>query len=89
MTWYKKEIKKVKFSGNWQEGTQVTWYKREIKKVKFSGNWDNNKTKKNSKGAPLVITFHPLLKGFNSIKHKNLICYTWAIKIKGSLRLDP
>ena len=40
--------------------------------VKFSGNWNKNKTKKKSKGVPLVITFHHLLKDFGNIIHKNL-----------------
>ena len=45
----------------------------EMNKVKFSGDWDKNKTKKKSKGVPLVITFHRLLKDFgNIIIHKNL-----------------
>ena len=35
---------------------------KEMNKVKFSGHWDKNKAKKESKGVPLVITFHPLLK---------------------------
>ena len=33
---------------------------------------DKNKAKKKSKGVPLVITFHPLLKGVGNIVHKNL-----------------
>ena len=45
---------------------------KEMNKVKFSGNWDKNKTKKKSKGVPLVITFHPLLKDTGNIMHKNL-----------------
>ena len=44
----------------------------EMNKVKFSGNWDKNKTKKKSKGVPLVITFHLLLKDVGNIIHKNL-----------------
>ena len=45
---------------------------KEMNKVKFSGNWDKNKTKKKSKGVPLVITFHPLLKDFGHLIHKNM-----------------
>ena len=44
----------------------------EMNKVKFSGHWDKNKAKKKSKGVPLVITFHPLLKDVGNIIHKNL-----------------
>ena len=43
-----------------------------MNKVKFSGHWDKNKGKKKSKGVPLVITFHPLLKNVGNIIHKNL-----------------
>ena len=45
---------------------------KEMNKVKFSGHWDKNKTKKKSKGVPLVITFRPLLKDFANIIQKNL-----------------
>ena len=45
---------------------------KETNKVKFSGNRDKNKSKKKSKGVPLVITFHPLLKDAGNIIHKNL-----------------
>ena len=45
---------------------------KETNKVKFSGNRDKNKSKKKSKGVPLVITFHPLLKDACNIIHKNL-----------------
>ena len=45
---------------------------KEMNKVKFSGDWDKNKTKKKSKGVPLVITFHPLINDFGNIIHKNL-----------------
>ena len=44
----------------------------EMNQVKFLGNWDKNKTKKKSKGVPLVMTFHPLLKDFGNIIRKNL-----------------
>ena len=44
----------------------------EMNNVTFSGNWDKNKTKKKSKGVPLVLTFHPLLKDVGNIIHKNL-----------------
>ena len=48
-----------------------------MNKVKFSGHWDKNKAKKKSKGVPLVITFHPLLKDVGNIIHKNLyLLYT-------------
>ena len=43
-----------------------------MNEVKFSGNWDQNKTKKKSKGVPLVITFHTLFKDFANIIQKNL-----------------
>ena len=43
-----------------------------MNKVKFSGHWNKNKAKKKSKGVPLVITFHPLLKDVGNISHKNL-----------------
>ena len=43
-----------------------------MNKVKFSDHRDKNKAKKKSKGVPLVITFHPLLKDFGNIIHKNL-----------------
>ena len=50
---------------------------KEMNKVKFSGHWDKNKAKKKSKGVPLVITFHPLLKDVGSIIYKNLyLLYT-------------
>ena len=50
---------------------------KEMNKVKFSGHWDKNKAKKKSKGVPLVITFHPLLKDVGNIIHKNLyLLYT-------------
>ena len=45
---------------------------KEMNKVKFSGNLDKNKTRKNSKGVPLLITFHRLLKDVGNITHKNL-----------------
>ena len=45
---------------------------KEKSRVKFSGDWNKMQTKKKSKGAPLVITFHPLLKDFGDITHKNL-----------------
>ena len=45
---------------------------KEINKDEFSVSWDKNKNKKKSKGAPTVITFHPLLKGVGNIIHKNL-----------------
>ena len=45
---------------------------KEMNKVKFSGHWDKNEAKKKSKGVPLVITFHPLLKDVVNIIHKNL-----------------
>ena len=44
---------------------------KETNKVKFSGNMDKNKSKKKSKGVPLVITCHPLLKDAGNIIHKN------------------
>ena len=40
--------------------------------VKFSGHWHKNKAKKKSKGVPLVITFHSLLKDVRNMIHKNL-----------------
>ena len=43
-----------------------------MNKVKFSGDLDKNNTKKKSKGVLLVTTFHPLLKDFGNIIHKNL-----------------
>ena len=43
-----------------------------MNKVKFSGNWDKSKTFKKSKGVPVVINFHPLLKDVGNIIHKNL-----------------
>ena len=43
-----------------------------MNKVKFSDHRDKNKAKKKSKGVPLVITFHPLLKDAGNIIHKNL-----------------
>ena len=50
---------------------------KETNKVKFSGHWDKNEAKKKSKGVPLVITFHPLLKDGGDIIHKNLyLLYT-------------
>ena len=50
---------------------------KEMNKVKFSGHQDKNKAKKKSKGVPLVITFHPLLKDVGNIIHKNLyLLYT-------------
>ena len=50
---------------------------KEMNKVKFSRHWDKNKANKKSKGAPLVITFHPLLKDVGNIIHKNLyLLYT-------------
>ena len=42
-----------------------------MNKVKLSGDLDKNKKKK-SKGVPVVINFHPLLKDFGNIIHKNL-----------------
>ena len=45
---------------------------KEMNKVKLSGDWNKKKPKKKSKGAPLVITFHPLLKDFANKIHKNL-----------------
>ena len=45
---------------------------KETNKVKFLGNRDENKSKKKSKGVPLVITFHTLLKDAGNIIHKNL-----------------
>ena len=45
---------------------------KEMNKVKFSGHRDKNKAKKKSKGVPLVITFHLLLKDVGNIIHKNL-----------------
>ena len=45
---------------------------KKMNKVKFSGDSDKNKTKKKSKGVPLVITFHLLLKDFGNIIHKNM-----------------
>ena len=45
---------------------------KEMNKVKFSCHWNKNKTKKKSKGVPLAITFHPLLKDVGNIIHKNL-----------------
>ena len=48
-----------------------------MNKVKFSSHWDKNKAKKKSKGVPLVITFHPLLKDFGNIIPKNFyLLYT-------------
>ena len=50
---------------------------KEMNKVKFSGHWDKNKAKEKSKGVPLVITFHPLLKNVGNIIHTNLyLLYT-------------
>ena len=43
-----------------------------MNKVKFSDHRDKNKAKKKSKGVPLVMTFHPLLKDAGNIIHKNL-----------------
>ena len=48
------------------------FFQKEMNKVKFSGHWDKNKANKKSKGEPLVITFHPLLKDVGNIIHKNL-----------------
>ena len=45
---------------------------KEINKVNFSGHWDKNRAKKKSKGVPLVINFHPLLKDVGNIIHKDL-----------------
>ena len=45
---------------------------KEMNKVKFSDDRDKNKIKKKSEGVPLVITFHPLLKDFGNLIHKNL-----------------
>ena len=53
-------------------GYQCDLLQKEMNKVKFSGNWDKNKTKKKSKGVPLVITFHPLLKNVGNIIEQNL-----------------
>ena len=61
---------------------------KEMNKVWFSGNWDKNKAKKKSKGVPLVITFHPLLKDVGNTIHKNLY-YTRTKKLKEFLCLDP
>ena len=47
-------------------------FQKEMNRVKFSGNWDKNKTNKKSKGVPLVVAFHPLVKYFSNIMHKNL-----------------
>ena len=44
----------------------------EMNKVTLSGNWYKNKTKKNSKEVPLVITFNRLRKHVGNIIHKNL-----------------
>ena len=43
-----------------------------MNEVKFSDNWDKNETNKKSQRVPLVITFHPLLKDFVNLIHKNL-----------------
>ena len=45
---------------------------KETNKVKFSSNRDKNKSKKKSKGVPLVITFHPLLNDAANVIPKNL-----------------
>ena len=55
---------------------------KEMNEVKFSSNWDQNKTKKNSKGVPLVITFHTLLKDFANTIQRICICYTSTKKLK-------
>ena len=60
---------------------------KEMNKVKFSGHWDKNKAKKKSKGVPLVITFHPLLKDVGNIIHKISIYNTWTKMLKEFLRL--
>ena len=44
---------------------------KEMNIVKFSSDWDKNRTKKKSNRVPLVFTFHPLLKDFGNITHKN------------------
>ena len=61
----------------WNHGKRVRGYpndliQKEMRKVKFLDDWNKNKTKKKSKGIPLVITFHNLLKDFGNIIHKNL-----------------
>ena len=43
-----------------------------MNEVKFSGDWDKSETNKKSQRVPLVITFHPLLKDFVNLIHKNL-----------------
>ena len=42
---------------------------KKMNKVKFSGNCNKNQTKKKSKGVPLVINFHTLLKNFAFFIH--------------------
>ena len=58
---------------------------KEMNKVKFSGHWDKNKAKKKSKGVPLVITFHPLLKEVGNTQKSLFV----TKKLKEFLLLDP
>ena len=63
---------------------------KETNKVKFSGNRDKNKSNKKSKGVPLVITFHSLLKGAGNIIHENLYLFIHGPRSsKKFLSLDP
>ena len=62
---------------------------KKMNKVKFSGDSDKNKTKKKSKGVPLVITFHLLLKDFGNIIHKNLYLLYMDQEVERVFTLGP
>ena len=66
---------------NYHKNNMKTWFKKrgypesvienEMKKVKFSNERRQSK-RKDDKGVPFVVTFHPLLKKLGAIIHRNL-----------------
>lgn len=60
---------------------------KRMKKVKFAKL--SSTTKDNTKGVPLVVSYHPGLKNINQIINQNLHLFIWIKRLRKSLHQKP
>ena len=63
--------------------------KKEMSKVCFPKCTGSKSKSQESKGAPLVLTFHPKFKSIGELFISTCTYYIWIKRLKMSLHLDP